>query len=170
MLSPYICPTTRSLRLFCLITQYTVTIDRIITARQIGTIISIRVFVDVGASVIREIVPVLVGLANVQVALVENLVGALLEIDLPVVTVISAVVGTLVDRVVGTSVISVVGTLVGRVVFALEDKLVKVEELVSAPLIEAGVEGLFFVELVVVPVTCLVGFRGSFPNVLKMMT
>ena len=45
-------------------------------------------------------------------------------------------------------------------IFALEgDKLVlKVEELVSAPLIEAGVEGLFFVELVVVPVTCLVGF------------
>ena len=57
-------------------------------------------------------------------------------------------------------------------IFALEgDKLVlKVEELVSVPLIEAGVEGLFFVELVVVPVTCLVGFRGSFPNVLKMMT
>ena len=41
----------------------------------------------VGASVIREIVPVLVGLADVQVALVENLVGALLEIEnLPVVT------------------------------------------------------------------------------------
>ena len=75
-------------------------------------------------------------------------------------------------RVVGTPVISVVGTLVGQVeIFVLEDKLVlKVEELVSAPLIEAGVEGLFFVELVVVPVTCLVGFRGSFPNVLKMMT
>ena len=70
----------------------------------------------VGASVIREIVLVLVGLADVQVALVENLVGALLEIEnLPVVTsVISAVVGTLVGRVVGTSVISVVGTLVGR--------------------------------------------------------
>ena len=66
---------------------------------------------DVGASVIREIVPVLVGLADVQVALVENLVGALLEIEnLPVVTsVISAVVGTLVGRVVGTPVISVVG-------------------------------------------------------------
>ena len=63
--------------------------------------------------------------------------------------------------------------MVGRVeIFALEgDKLVlKVEELVSAPLIEAGVEGLFFVELVVVPATCLVGFRGSFLNVLKMMT
>ena len=87
MLSPYICPTTCSLRPFCLITQYTVTIDRIITARQLGTIISIRVFVGVGASVIREIVPVLVGLADVQVALVENLVGALLEIEnLPVVT------------------------------------------------------------------------------------
>ena len=115
MLSPYICPTTRSLRPFCLITQYAVTIDRIITARQIGTIISIRVFVGVGASVIREIVPVLVGLADVQVALVENLVGALLEIEnLPVITsVISAVVGTLVGRVVGTPVISVVvGTLV----------------------------------------------------------
>ena len=57
-------------------------------------------------------------------------------------------------------------------IFAVEgDKLVlKVKELVSGPLIEAGVEGLFFVELVVVPVTCLVGFRGSFPNVLKMMT
>ena len=57
-------------------------------------------------------------------------------------------------------------------IFALEgDKLVlKVEELVSVPLIEAGVEGLFFVELVVVPITRLVGFRGSFPNVLKMMT
>ena len=61
--------------------------------------------------------------------------------------------------------------MVGRVeIFVVEgDKLVlKVEEPVSAPLIEAGVEGLFFVELVVVPVTCLVGFRGSFPNVLKM--
>ena len=62
--------------------------------------------------------------------------------------------------------------MVGRAeIFVLKgDKLVlKVEEPVSAPLIEAGVEGLFFVELVVVPVTCLVGFRGSFPNVLKMM-
>ena len=88
-----------------------------------------------------------------------NLVGALLEI-LPVVTAVVRIV----DRV-G---FSVVRTLVGRVVFALEDKLV--EELVSAPLIEAGVEGLFFVELVVVPVVCLVGFRGSLPNVLKMMT
>ena len=59
----------------------------IITVRQIGIIISIRVSVGVGASVIREIVPVLVGLADVQVALVENLVGALLEIEnLPVVT------------------------------------------------------------------------------------
>ena len=61
--------------------------------------------------------------------------------------------------------------MVGRVeIFVLEgDKLVlKVEEPVSAPLIEAGVEGLFSVEPVVVPVTCLVGFRGSSPNILEM--
>ena len=73
----------------------------------------------VGAFGIREIVPVLVGLADVQVALVENLVGALLEIEnLPVVTsVIWVVVGTLVNWVVGAPVIwAVVGTLVGRVV------------------------------------------------------
>ena len=65
MLSSYIYPTTRSLRRFCLITQYTVTIDRI-TARQLDTVIS-RVIGAVGASV-RDIVPV------------ANLVGALLEI------------------------------------------------------------------------------------------
>ena len=76
----------------------------------------------------------------------------------------------MVEWVVGAPIISVVDILVAGWVeiFVLEgDKLVKVEELVSALLIEAGVVGLFFVELVVVRVSWD-EFRGSFPNVLKM--
>ena len=87
MLSSYIYSNTRSLRRFCLITQYTVTIDRI-TARQLDTVIS-RVIGAVGASV-RDIVPV------------ANLVGALLEIISVVRTLVRVV---LLERVVFTKLV-----------------------------------------------------------------
>ena len=50
--------------------------------------------------------------------------------------------------------------------FVLGNRLV--QEPVCDLLIKAGVVDLFFMELVVVPVMCMIGFRESFPNVLKM--
>ena len=101
---------------FFLITQHAVTVDRIITtARQIGIIISIRFFAGfIGALVFREIVenfvPEFVDLDVIQLELVKDLVGALLEmIGPPVVTPIVWVVGRVLE--VGTPVVRVVGSV-----------------------------------------------------------
>ena len=89
---------------FALITQHAVTVDRMITtAKQIGIIISIGVSADfIGALVFREIVgdfvPALVGLDIIQLALVKDLVGALLEMrGPPVVTPVVWVVGRVLE-------------------------------------------------------------------------
>ena len=99
-----------------------------------------------------------------------RLIGWVLEVGTPTLRVVGRVleVVTSVVWVVG-SVLEIDTPVLKVIVETFRLRELEVEE--GGPpvtLTEVGVEGSFFVDFVDISVTCLAGFRGSFPNILKM--